>query len=48
LAAGIYSLRFTPPQEGSYKEKIIRQISISDDLMKTIKLHLKEKQPKAV
>jgi hypothetical protein len=48
LPSGIYSLRFSPPQEGSYEEKSIRQLSVSTDLTKTIKLPLKSKsQPPA-
>jgi hypothetical protein len=43
LPSGIYSLRFSPPQEGSYEAKSIRQLSVSTDLTKTIKLPLKIK-----
>jgi len=41
VPAGIYTLRFKPPQDGSYEPKAIRQLSISADLTKTIKLPLK-------
>ncbi len=43
LPSGIYSLRFNPPQEGSYEARAIRQLSVSTDVTKTIKLPLKTK-----
>ena len=42
LPAGIYSLRFNPPQEGSYSDKSIRQLSVSGDTTKHIRLPLKQ------
>jgi protocatechuate 3,4-dioxygenase beta subunit len=42
LPAGIYSLRFNPPQEGSYSDKSIRQLSVSGDTTKHIRLPLKK------
>ena len=43
ITAGIYTLHFTPPLEGSYESKSIRQISLSNDVTKSIKLGLKSK-----
>jgi hypothetical protein len=43
LLAGIYALQFTPPLEGSYEPKTIRQISLSSDATKPVKLGLKSK-----
>lgn len=43
LLVGVYTLHFTPPLEGSYESKTIRQISLSQDLTKTVKLGLKAK-----
>ena len=42
LPAGIYSLRFNPPQEGSYSDKSIRQLSVSGNVTKHIRLPLKK------
>ncbi len=41
LPAGIYAIDFNPPQKGSYESKSIRQLSISGDLTRTIRLPLK-------
>jgi hypothetical protein len=43
LLAGVYTLHFTPPLEGSYECKTIRQISLSQDVTKSVKLGLKAK-----
>ncbi len=43
ILAGIYTLHFTPPLEGSYESKSIRQISLNNDVTKAIKLGLKSK-----
>jgi protocatechuate 3,4-dioxygenase beta subunit len=43
LPSGIYTLRFTPPHEGSYEQRSLRQISFSHDMVKAIKLPLKGK-----
>ncbi|MFX7667112.1 hypothetical protein ABTJ82_19780, partial [Acinetobacter baumannii] len=43
LLAGVYTLHFTPPLEGSYESKTIRQISLSNDVTKAVKLGLKSK-----
>lgn len=43
ILAGVYTLHFTPPLEGSYESKSIRQISLSNDVTKAIKLGLKSK-----
>ncbi len=43
LLAGIYTLHFTPPLEGSYDSKTVRQISLSHDVTKSVKLGLKSK-----
>lgn len=42
LPSGVYIFRFTPPHDGSYQSKAIRQLSISSDLTKKITLGLKE------
>ena len=43
LLAGIYTLHFTPPLEGSYESKTVRQISLSHDVTKSVRLGLKSK-----
>jgi len=42
LPSGVYTFRFSPPHDGSYNVKLIRQLSISSDLTKKITLSLKE------
>lgn len=41
VPSGVYTLRFTPPLDGSYEPKLIRQLSISNDLTRRITLSLK-------
>lgn len=41
LPSGVYIFRFTPPHDGSYDTKVIKQLSISADLTKKITLSLK-------
>ncbi len=41
IPAGVYSLRFSPPSDSSYDSKTIKQISISHDVARTIRLPLK-------
>ncbi len=43
ILAGIYTLHFTPPLEGSYESKSVRQISLINDVTKSVKLGLKTK-----
>jgi|GEM_PF-430471 protocatechuate 3,4-dioxygenase beta subunit len=40
LPSGVYIFRFSPPLDGSYEAKVIRQLSISADLTKKITLSL--------
>lgn len=40
LPAGIYTMSFSPPPDGSYGAKAIKQLSISSDMTRTIKLPL--------
>lgn len=42
IPAGVYSLRFNPPSDGSYDSKVIRQLSISSDLVRRISLPIKQ------
>jgi len=41
IPAGVYSLRFAPPSDSVFESKTVKQISISHDLSKTIRLGLK-------
>lgn len=38
IPSGIYSFEFSPPQAGSYSKKEIRQLSIINDIKKTVNL----------
>ncbi|HEY9678120.1 MAG TPA: carboxypeptidase-like regulatory domain-containing protein [Drouetiella sp.] len=38
IPAGVYSLRFSPPSDGGFEPKTVKQISISHDLTRTIRL----------
>lgn len=42
VPSGVYTLRFTPPIDGSYEPKVIKQLSISTDLTRRITLGLKK------
>jgi hypothetical protein len=42
VPAGIYSFRIEPPEHGSYQPKQIRQLSVSNDTKRRVKLALKE------
>jgi len=44
LPSGVYIFRFTPPLDGSYDAKMIRQLSISADMTKKITLSLKNEE----
>lgn len=41
IPAGVYSLRFAPPSDSAFEPKTVKQISISHDLTKTIRLGMK-------
>ena len=41
IPAGVYSLRFSPPSDGGFESKTVKQISISHDLVRTIRLGVK-------
>ncbi|HEY9732738.1 MAG TPA: carboxypeptidase-like regulatory domain-containing protein [Drouetiella sp.] len=41
IPAGVYSLRFSPPSDSAFEPKTVKQISISHDVTKTIRLGLK-------
>ncbi len=41
IPAGVYSLRFSPPSDSAFEPKTVKQISISHDVSKTIRLGLK-------
>ncbi|MBI2810865.1 MAG: carboxypeptidase regulatory-like domain-containing protein [Candidatus Melainabacteria bacterium] len=41
IPAGVYSLRFSPPSDSAFEPKTVKQISISHDVTKTIRLALK-------
>lgn len=42
IPAGVYSLRFSPPSDSAFESKTIKQISISHDLSRTIRLESKD------
>ena len=46
LPSGIYFFRFMPPADGSFASKMIKQLSISTDSVRTVKLPLKTTKPK--
>ncbi len=41
IPAGVYSLRFSPPSDSAFEPKTVKQISISHDVTKTIRLGVK-------
>jgi hypothetical protein len=42
LPAGVYTFKFVPPEAGSYGPKVIRQLSISADISRLVKLDFKQ------
>ncbi|HEY9787800.1 MAG TPA: hypothetical protein V6D17_20605 [Candidatus Obscuribacterales bacterium] len=42
VPSGVYTLRFTPPPDGSYEPRYIKQLSISGDITRRISLGRKE------